>query len=288
MMNAPFFYSIGGLTVRVDDGAGLGDLERLAPFAPFRLHESPETCDLRWRLDSDVAAPTGDVAFDMSVGMGRCRVYVQTDSVVCELAEEKSDGDSARLYYDICANEVYISPMPVSWMHFALWIAYNMQASACGRYAFHAAAVVCDGMSALFLGESGTGKSTHARQWMAAFDGCTLLNDDSPVVAFDGSAVWVYGSPWSGKTPCYLPERYPLKGLARLRQSPCNMSRRLNFLEAIAALVPSFPPMLVHVEPFRTRMLSLIEALVKHVPVVGLDCLPNPEAAICCRKEMEN
>lgn len=288
MENASLFYSIGGLTVRVDGGAGLSDLQQLEPFHPFRLTEEPDCCDLHWMLDADVLPPTGEVVFDMSVGLGRCHVYVQPDSVVCELLEESDMEAPVRVHYDIRSGEVGLSPMPFHRLHFALWIAYNMHASACGRYAFHSAAVVCDGAAALFLGESGTGKSTHARQWMAAFDGCRLLNDDSPVVAFDGNAMWVYGSPWSGKTPCYLPERYPLKGLARLRQAPVNTARRLNLLEAIAALVPSFPPMLVHVEPFRGRMIQLIESLVNRVPVIRLDCLPDTEAAVCCRKEMES
>ena len=52
----------------------------------------------------------------------------------------------------------------------------------------------------------------------------------------------VYGSPWSGKTPCYKAERYPLAGCVRLSQAPYNKIRRLNTLQAYAALHPSAPP----------------------------------------------
>ena len=47
----------------------------------------------------------------------------------------------------------------------------------------------------LFLGHSGTGKSTHARQWLAAFDDAWLLNDDNPILrVMDDGQVYVYGS----------------------------------------------------------------------------------------------
>ena len=48
----------------------------------------------------------------------------------------------------------------------------------------------------MFLGKSGTGKSTHARMWLKYIQGTDLVNDDNPVVrvANDGTAV-VYGSP---------------------------------------------------------------------------------------------
>ena len=56
----------------------------------------------------------------------------------------------------------------------------------------------------LFLGHSGTGKSTHARQWLAAFDDAWLLNDDNPILrVMEDGEVRVYGSPWSGKTHFY-------------------------------------------------------------------------------------
>ena len=67
----------------------------------------------------------------------------------------------------------------------------------------HASVVVRDERGYLFLGKSGTGKSTHSRMWLGAFDDAWLLNDDNPVVRIEEDGVWVYGSPWSGKTPCY-------------------------------------------------------------------------------------
>lgn len=82
----------------------------------------------------------------------------------------------------------------------------------------HASAVVSDGKAYLFLGKSGTGKSTHARLWLKNIPGSHLLNDDNPAVRLiDGSPV-AFGTPWSGKTPCYRDESAPVGGFVRLRQ----------------------------------------------------------------------
>ena len=92
----------------------------------------------------------------------------------------------------------------------------------------------------MFLGPSGTGKSTHARLWLQYIDGTELVNDDNPVVRIyqDGAAT-VFGSPWSGKTPCYRNVRYPLGGIVMLSQAPYNKIHRLGGLQAYIALVPS-------------------------------------------------
>lgn len=49
----------------------------------------------------------------------------------------------------------------------------------------HASCVSMKDRSFLFLGKSGTGKSTHARQWLETFPDCHLLNDDNPVLRIE-------------------------------------------------------------------------------------------------------
>lgn len=283
----PLFYSIGGLSVYVEGEDSLSLLESMPAMQPFREAKN-DYCTLHWCLDAEVPPPTVPLSCSMSIsGLDFC-IYVDDEGVLCEQTESVPRRVAFRIRYDIHNAVVKMSSVPKPFFHFALWLAYNMQASSQGRFALHAASVVFDGRASLFLGESGTGKSTHARQWMAAFDGCQLLNDDSPVVSFENGVAFAYGSPWSGKTPCYRTDKFPLYGFARLNQALYNRAQRTDPVAAIAALVPSFPPMLVHVPLFCSRMLQLVDLLVSHVPILRLDCLPNVEAAYCCRKEMEN
>ena len=102
----------------------------------------------------------------------------------------------------------------------------------------HASCVSQDGRSFLFLGKSGTGKSTHARQWLETFPDCHLLNDDNPVLRIEGGRVMAYGTPWSGKTPCYKNECYPS---ATSRNEPVHSARGAGSFCRPAAFLLSHP-----------------------------------------------
>lgn len=76
----------------------------------------------------------------------------------------------------------------------------------------HAAAVIYENHSYLFLGPCGTGKSTHADLWVKHIDGAELLNGDNPVVRIMNGRAFAYGSPWSNKQPCYRNVSSPIGG----------------------------------------------------------------------------
>ena len=166
-----------------------------------------------------------------------------------------------------------------SLLRFALWTAYGLMTVEHGRIALHGSCICKDGRAFLFLGESGTGKSTHTRLWRENIAGAILLNDDSPIVAVGEDGVYVYGSPWSGKTPCYRQERYPLGGIVRLSQAPYNHMERLNTLQAYAAAHPSCPPMFAYDACLYDGVSRLLNRLISHVPFFHLACLPDREAA---------
>lgn len=146
----------------------------------------------------------------------------------------------------------------------------------------HASTVVRNGFGYLFLGVSGTGKSTHSRLWMQALDGVTLLNDDNPVLRIDANgAVRVYGTPWSGKTPCYLNQNAHVGGIVDLEQAPYNEIQRLSLPEGYAAILSSASGLKAdcHTADGMHETLSL---LLRQVPCWHLRCLPNHDAARLC------
>lgn len=165
-------------------------------------------------------------------------------------------------------------------LRFALWVAYGLAALEQGRMALHGSCICKDGKAFLFLGESGTGKSTHTRLWRENIAGSVLLNDDSPIVAVEEDGVYVYGSPWSGKTPCYRCERYPLGGVVRLVQAPYNRMDRLNPIQAYAAVHPSCPPMFAYDARLYDEVSRLLGGLIARVPFFRLACRPDREAAL--------
>ena len=166
-----------------------------------------------------------------------------------------------------------------------LRILYAQAALVRDAVSVHASCVSLEGRGYLFLGRSGTGKSTHARRWMEAFPGCRLLNDDNPVLRVEDGTVTAYGTPWSGKTPCYRNECAPVAGIVRLQQSPQNRFTPLCGPEAFAALLPSCSA----VRRDARLQDALHDTLVRVaglVPVGWLECLPDREAARLCLEEL--
>ena len=166
----------------------------------------------------------------------------------------------------------------------ALMVLYALATARLQTALFHAAAVSFKDSAYMFLGKSGTGKSTHARLWQQYIEGVELVNDDNPVVRImDNGQAWVFGSPWSGKTPCYRCVSYPLKGIVLLSQAPYNKIERLRGIQAYAALVPSISGMRWD-EPVADGLHQTENALVSYVPVWHLDCLPDEAAACICNE----
>jgi len=159
----------------------------------------------------------------------------------------------------------------------ALKMMYDLATAGKDTLHVHAAVVSCGGKGYLFLGPSGTGKSTHAQLWIKHIGGTELVNDDNPVVR-DGV---VYGSPWSGKTPCYRNVSYPIGGIVRLSQAPYNKIRRLSGIEAYVDLAES-----VGGKVWDSRIAEGLHQaenkLASTVPMWHLECLPDEEAARLC------
>ena len=138
----------------------------------------------------------------------------------------------------------------------------------------------------LFLGHSGTGKSTHARQWLAAFDDAWLLNDDNPILrVMEDGEVRVYGSPWSGKTPCYKNAYARVGGIIKLSQAPHNKMRILSLPEAYAYMLSSASGLKMD-RQMADCMYESIKHVITHVKCYHLDCLPNTEAAVVAQRGM--
>lgn len=164
----------------------------------------------------------------------------------------------------------------------ALMIMYALSTADKKTLLFHGAVVSHEGIGYMFIGPSGTGKSTHARLWRQFIPDVELVNDDNPVVRIaKDSDIMIYGSPWSGKTPCYRNVSYPLGGIVVLSQAPYNKLSRLSGVRAYAALMAS-----ISGKRWDRRIADGLHAteteLTANVPVWHLDCLPDKEAAEIC------
>jgi hypothetical protein len=147
----------------------------------------------------------------------------------------------------------------------------------------HASVTMKDGKGYLFLGKSGTGKSTHSQLWINNIGGCSLLNDDNPALRVVDGVTRVYGTPWSGKTPCYRNLDVPVGAIVDLHQAKKNAIRRQSMVEAYASIYVSFSGYRF-IKSMANGFHATNEKIVTSVPCYSLDCLPNAEAAWLCYK----
>lgn len=166
-----------------------------------------------------------------------------------------------------------------------LMMLYAFNAARHHTLLMHASVIAHEGKGYLFLGKSGTGKSTHTGLWLKHIPGCHLLNDDNPVVHIDNTdkQATVYGSPWSGKTPCYRNESMPVGAFVRLEQAPQNEIEREIKIRAFAALLPSCS-CLKQDKDIYSGIVSTVTSLALLAPVFHLKCLPDQEAVEICKK----
>lgn len=151
----------------------------------------------------------------------------------------------------------------------------------------HASAVHNDGRAYLFMGKSGTGKSTHSALWMEHIPDTELLNDDNPTIRFREGKAYAYGTPWSGKTACYKNQAFPIGGMARLRQAPENRFDKLEGIDAFISLYPGCS-VITHDEHLRNRLYDTLTLLAEKVTVGTMDCRPDREAALTCHDALTN
>ena len=163
----------------------------------------------------------------------------------------------------------------------SIMLLYAFAAADKNTLLFHASVIKNGGHGYLFLGLSGTGKSTHSSLWLKHIPGSELMNDDNPVVVATEQGAVVYGSPWSGKTPCYRNISAPVGAFVRIRQEKINHITRDKTLEALSALLPSVSSMKWDDRVYN-GIYNSISLLIAHVPCYTLGCRPDQEAAEVC------
>lgn len=143
----------------------------------------------------------------------------------------------------------------------------------------HASVIVNGGKGYLWLAKSGTGKSTHSQLWLDHIPGSSLLNDDNPVLrVMEDGHVEVFGSPWSGKTPCYKNEHCPVGAISEIVRSPENRITRKGVLQAYATLYSSSSGLKFD-HSTADALHATYEKVLAAVPCFTLECRPDADAA---------
>ena len=143
----------------------------------------------------------------------------------------------------------------------------------------HAAAIAMDGRAYLFAAMSGTGKSTHIRQWGRRFGRrVTVINGDKPLLRLGADGVFrVCGSPWCGKEGWQTNTEAPLAGICFLERAETDFIEPMDNRAVLQKLFLQVvvPEQDEHVD----ACFTLLDRLVSTVPCYRLGCTISPHAA---------
>lgn len=147
----------------------------------------------------------------------------------------------------------------------------------------HASLVRNNGYGYAFIAKSGTGKSTHTSLWLKHIPNSGLMNDDNPIVRIIDGKPYIYGSPWSGKTPCYRQVKASLGAITRIDRAKQNSIEKLKPIQAFASLLPCCSSMKWDNDIYNA-ICDTITRLIETTDIFTLHCLPDKEAAEICHK----
>ncbi|MDY3030864.1 MAG: hypothetical protein SOS24_03760 [Clostridia bacterium] len=146
-----------------------------------------------------------------------------------------------------------------------------------GGLLLHSSAVVYNGEGFLFSAPCGTGKSTHTQLWLKRFEGSYILNDDKPAIRITKNGFYVYGTPFSGKTDLNVNAGVPLKGICILERGEKNRIEKVPPEEALFGILNQTARPVA--EERMDKLLTILDKLIKAVPVYRLHCNMELEAA---------
>jgi hypothetical protein len=105
----------------------------------------------------------------------------------------------------------------------------------------HSCGVFFNGEGMLFLGASGTGKSTLSS--VLSKQGASILSDDRIVIRKDSNGAFIYGTPWQGEAQFSLSKRAPLKKIFFIKHAQKNYIQEIKPADALARFIScSFIP----------------------------------------------
>ncbi len=283
-----FCYKVAGFVFRIESPEGSSLPEGLGNLAPFRVSEfGPVLFTLQ--LVEKLPEATWEPYFKTDDGPGFPEISIGINEGGYRFSFSPLPGKplAGILVADKAFKNAQLQVIGQDRnfaLNNALMLLFAFASAREGALEMHASVVMNGGKGYLFLGKSGTGKSTHSSLWLKHIPGTELLNDDNPILKLEADGtVRVYGSPWSGKTPCYKAQDVPVGAIVRIRQAPENHIERLSPIQAYASLMASASGF----RPFKELSdgwHQTLEALAGKVPCYVLDCLPDQGAAELCYK----
>jgi hypothetical protein len=142
----------------------------------------------------------------------------------------------------------------------------------------HSSGVVVDDYAYLFTADPGTGKSTHTSLWRKYLgeERAIIINDDKPAIRLIDDDIYVYGTPWSGKTDQNINMRVKLGAIVCIEQSKENFIKELSSDEAIPLILKQ--TIMPRDKKLMNNLLDVLDTVLSNTKVYRLGCDMSEEA----------
>lgn len=153
-----------------------------------------------------------------------------------------------------------------------------------GFISLHASAISYQHEAILISAPSQTGKSTHASYWLKAFDSCSIINDDKPLIKIDHDHLYVYGTPFSGKGKRNENTKVKLKSIVFLNQGSDNHIDTPDLNHVMTLLLKNMHRPIE--EDLWNMSLSMLDKIIQTISFYTIDATHSMDAAKTLHKHI--
>lgn len=288
-MTQSLYYNIADFCINIRfNNTSENNILLLPSFSPFRCSEERELLFTLLVDDTIKEEPDVSLIRDIDTGNGKTEVSITKDNgyqfIIRNIFGDKCCTLITDSHFSQCKCALFGSNNMRSFgLNDALMLIFAFAGSRKSTLLIHASCVGHNGHAYPFIAKSGTGKSTHSSLWLKHIPDTELINDDNPILRIDDNGIWLYGSPWSGKTPCYRNIKVALGAITKIERSQTNSIQRLNPIMAFANMLPACSSMRWDNDIYNS-MCDTITKIIENIPIYTLFCKPDEEAAIICHK----
>ena len=275
------------------EDAHVNNISLIPAFAPFISNETSENLFFQMTVD-DTLSPVpkdqrerirkfdtgnGETIVDLLPDGGYQFIIKDITNAECCLLITDKDFSTCRCALNGTMN------MRRFGLNSALMLTFAFAGCTHDTLLIHASLVRHNGYGYAFIAKSGTGKSTQVSMWLRHIPNCDLMNDDNPIIRIIDGKPYIYGGPWSGKTPCYRNVKAPLGAITRIDRAKSNSIEKLSAIEAFASVLPACSSMKWDVDIFE-HICDSVTKIVETTNIYTLHCLPNKESALLCKNHI--
>lgn len=290
-MGQSHYFSISELTVRlIFSSEGQNDMDLLPSFKTFATADVDDD-ELFFTLEIDDnlrPSKKRTLVRSFDTGNGDTVVYQLTDGGYQYIIRNITGKDCCLLETNQSFSQCRCAlrgdwTMRTFGLNNALMLVFAFAGSYRDTLLIHASCIGYGDYGYPFIAKSGTGKSTHSSLWIKHIEGAHLINDDNPIIRIIENTPYVFGSPWSGKTPCYRNLKTRLGAIVRIDRAPSNSIEHHSPIQAFASILPACSSMKWDTIIY-DNLITTLSKIIETTPVYTLHCLPDEEAAVLCHQ----